>query len=42
MKLNDKITEARVGTEFWWPLLIAALIIATLETFLAQRFTQSK
>jgi len=42
MKLNDKITEARAGTEFWLPLLIAALILATLETFLAQRFTQSK
>jgi len=41
-KLSEKITAARVGTELWGPLLLAALIIATLETFLAQRFSRSK
>ncbi len=40
--LTPKLTAARVGRELWWPLLIAALVIATIETFLAQRFTQSK
>lgn len=40
--LTPKLTSARIGRELWWPLLIAALIIATLETFLAQRFSQSK
>ena len=37
-----KLTAALTGHEFWVPLLIAALIIATVETFLAQRFSQSK
>ena len=41
-KLTEKLTAARVGTELWWPLLIAALIAATVETFLAQRFSKSK
>jgi hypothetical protein len=40
--LTPKLTSARLGRELWVPLLIAALIIATLETFLAQLFTQSK
>jgi len=40
--LTPKLTAARVGRELWWPLLIAALVLATIETFLAQRFTQSK
>ena len=42
VNLTPKLTAAHVGRELWWPLLIAALIVATLETFLAQRFTQSK
>jgi hypothetical protein len=40
--LTPKITSARTGKELWFPLLIAALVIATLETFLAQNFTKSK
>ena len=40
--LTTKLTEARVGRELWVPLLIAALIVAALETFVAQFFTQSK
>jgi len=42
VSLTPKLTSARIGRELWLPLLIAALVIATLETFLAQRFTQSK
>lgn len=40
--LTPKITSARVGKELWFPLLLAAFIIAALETFMAQYFTQSK
>jgi len=42
VSLTPRLTSARIGRELWLPLLIAALIVATLETFLAQRFTQSK
>ena len=40
--LTTKLTDARVGQELWVPLLIAALVVAALETFVAQFFTQSK
>ena len=40
--MRPALVAARVGREFWWPLLVAALILAALETFLAQRFSQSK
>jgi hypothetical protein len=40
--LTPKLTSARVGKELWLPLLIAALIVATFETFMAQNFTKSK
>lgn len=42
ISLTPKLTSARVGKELWLPLLIAALIVATVETFLAQNFTKSK
>ncbi len=42
VSLTPKLTSARIGRELWLPLLIAALVVATLETFLAQVFTQSK
>ena len=41
-QLTMKLTSSRNGHELWWPLLIAALICATLETFLAQSFSKSK
>jgi hypothetical protein len=41
-QLTPKLVEARVGRELWLPLLIAALIIATIETFMAQSFSKSK
>jgi hypothetical protein len=40
--LTPKLTSARNGYELWWPLLVAALILATVETFLAQGFSQSR
>ena len=40
--LTTKLTDARVGKELWLPLLIAALVVAALETFMAQLFTQSR
>jgi hypothetical protein len=40
--LTPKLTSARNGYELWWPLLVAALIFATAETFLAQTFSRSK
>jgi len=40
--LTPKLTSARNGREFWWPLMVAALVCATLEIFLAQSFSKSK
>jgi hypothetical protein len=42
VSLTPKLTSARVGRELWFPLMIIALILATLETFLAQSFSRSK
>jgi hypothetical protein len=42
VSLTPQLTSARVGREFWLQLLIAALVVAFFETFLAQMFTQSK
>jgi autotransporter translocation and assembly factor TamB len=42
VSLTPKLTSARIGRELWLPLLIAALVLATLETFLAQAFSKSK
>ena len=42
ISLTPMLMSARVGTELWLPLLVAALVVATLETFMAQAFTQSK
>jgi hypothetical protein len=40
--VSPKLSAAQAGTELWVPLMFIALILATAETFLAQRFTQSK
>jgi hypothetical protein len=42
VSLTPKLSSARNGRELWWPLLIAALACATIETFLAQSFSKSK
>ena len=40
--LAPTLTAARTGKELWVPLLWAALILGTAETFFAHRFSQSK
>lgn len=40
--LNHTFKSGRDSTKLWFPLLIAAFILASVETFVAQRFTQSK
>ena len=42
VSLTPKLTSARVGTELWFPLLVAALALAAIETLIAQVFTKSK
>lgn len=40
--LREWVEKARVGAEFWLPILIAVLALAALETFLAQYFSRAK
>ena len=40
--LRDELEEGRIGTPLWYPLALAALILAALETFLAHWFSKSK
>lgn len=40
--LRQTVEEKRVGAEFWLPLAILVLLIAGVETFLAQYFSRSK
>jgi hypothetical protein len=42
VSLTPKLANARNGTELWLPLLEAALVVATFETFMAQLFSRSK
>ncbi len=42
MQLGVKLKTDRTGTEIWMPLLVLALMIAVVETFLAQRYSQPK
>lgn len=39
---KSKVQDARVGTELWLLILLIVLALAGLETFLAQKFSQSK
>jgi hypothetical protein len=41
-QLEQKISKARLGTELWLPLAIAALACAVAETFLADWFSRSR
>ncbi|MEY4198429.1 MAG: hypothetical protein RLZZ265_169, partial [Verrucomicrobiota bacterium] len=36
------LEKARVGAEYWLPILILVLLCAALETFLAQYFSRAK
>ncbi|MSU41364.1 MAG: VWA domain-containing protein [Pedosphaera sp.] len=40
--LADDLRRDRVGAEFWLPLVLVALVLAALEIYLAQRFSQPK
>ncbi len=40
--LEQKISKARLGTELWLPLAIAALMCGVAETFLADWFSRSR
>lgn len=40
--LQDWVAKDRAGFEFWLPLLAAVLLLAALETYLAQRFSLEK
>ena len=42
VSLRDTIERERLGTELWLPLALLALLVAVLETHLAQRFSRSK
>lgn len=40
--LRETVERQRTGLEFWLPLLLVALLLAVVETFLAQYFSRSK
>lgn len=40
--LREELEQGRRGTELWFPLAMAALILATVETILAHWFSWSK
>ena len=42
LNIREWVEKARVGAEFWLPILIAVLALAALETFLAQYFSRAK
>ena len=42
LQLRELVEKARVGAEYWLPILILVLLCAALETFLAQYFSRAK
>jgi hypothetical protein len=42
MILRELVDKNRLGTEFWVPVLLAALLLAVTETILAQWFSRTK
>ena len=40
--LRETVERQRTGLEFWLPILLLALLVAVVETFLAQYFSRSK
>ncbi len=40
-KFENKVQEARVGAEYWLLIFLIVLALAGLETYLAQKFSQS-
>ena len=39
---EEKVKTLRVGAEYWLLILLIVLLLAGLETYLAQKFSQSK
>jgi hypothetical protein len=42
ISLRELVIKERVGTELWLPLLVAVILLAMVETFLAQWFSRTK
>ena len=42
MSLKEQVQRERSGAEFWLPIVLAAILIALAETFLAQWFSRAK
>jgi hypothetical protein len=42
LSLKGLVEKDRTGLELWLPVLVAALLIACLETFLGQWFSRAK
>jgi hypothetical protein len=42
MSLKGLMEQGRTGLEFWLPIVILCLLLAAVETFLAQWFSRSK
>ncbi|MFM8471388.1 MAG: hypothetical protein ACKODH_15745, partial [Limisphaerales bacterium] len=42
LNLREWVEKARIGAEYWLPILILVLALAALETFLAQYFSRPK
>jgi len=40
--LKEQVQKARVGAEYWLVILLVVLAMVALETYLAQKFSQSK
>jgi hypothetical protein len=42
LSLKGLLEKDRTGLEFWWPLVIAGLVVAGAETFFGQWFSRAK
>lgn len=42
LNIREWVEKARIGAEYWLPILILVLALAALETFLAQYFSRPK
>ena len=42
VSLKDQVEQERRGSEFWLPILLAALVVAVVESALAQWFSRAK
>jgi hypothetical protein len=42
MSMKSMMEQGRTGLEFWLPIVVICLLLAGVETFLAQWFSRSK